>query len=170
MRRLKPGLKVVLKTPSNPELNEKTATIKQVGLFGVTVSIGRGRGVKLYDVAEEEIVVTTPDSLSGEEKRAIIRALVKPERELTLQDYVVELAQFNRLLKRFPSLDFWRSFNPGFKVFSVIWFLGGGKAELMSAYNAFTLEFKPKAVKTDGVKIGDDIAVVKKPNLRQWLN
>lgn len=170
MRRIKPGEKVVLKTPSRPELNGKPATVKQAGLFGLTVSMGRGRAVKYYEVSEEEVEFVTPESFSGDEKRQIIRELVKAERELSLQDYINEIHIFNRLLKNYPSLEFWRTFRPNFKGPSMAWYIGGGKADLISAYNAFTLEFKPKEIKTDGVKIGDDIVVNKKPNLRQWLN
>lgn len=113
----------------------------------------------------ENIIYLEPESLSGIEKNQLLDKFVKAD---FLPDFVTrhrELGVLNRLIKAYPNLDFWRNFNPNFQVKSLLWWFGGGKKDLIVAYNYFTLNLTTpqKSVNLQSEKIGEDVQINKKP-------
>lgn len=123
------------------------------------------KGSPKIKVSIDDITYIEAETLSGEEKHKLLDKFVKAD---FLPDFTTrhkELGVLNRLIKAYPNLDFWRNFNPNFQVKSLLWWFGGGKKDLIVAYNYFTLNLTTpqKVVSLQSEKIGEDVQINKKP-------
>ncbi len=122
-------------------------------------------------VSKYDIIYLEPEPLTIEEKREIIRRLVKPE---MLSDYKLwgkQIRLFNALILRYPDTSFWRSFHPDYQVISVAWYNDGqGMEDLIRSYNKNCIDFKLGNPIIGDAKIGEDIVTKQtQPNLKGWL-
>ncbi len=69
------------------------------------------------------------------------------------------------LLKQYPSRDFWLAYTLSFKLNSLFWFKGqDGQAQLARDWATFNLKMTPPPeYKLEDTKVGEDVAVVRKP-------
>ena len=160
MRIPKIGEKVNIKSDS---LIYKIFDVSQ-DLLVVKVVEYRKKKSEIKTILAQDLIYIDPEQLSGKEKNQLVDKFVKPD---FLPDFATrykELSVLNRLLKLYPNLDFWRNFNPNFQVKSLLWWMGGGKKDLILAYNSFTLNLTTtqKPVSLQAEKIGEDVKVQKK--------
>lgn len=101
-------------------------------------------------------------------KHKIVKGLLKDG--ITIP-YVVEMGVLNRLIKKYPNVDFWLKFSLKFKLNSLKWLqTSDGRQVLDRAYTLFTLDWKPKEyIVESGAKIGNDYVVSSKPTLKDIL-
>lgn len=109
------------------------------------------------------------DKIGPKERHQMVRRFVKPEKLRLAKERREQNTFLAMLLKRYPDVAFWRAFDPCFQVRSLLWWRGGGKADLERAYNAFRLDFEPKPSIVGDKKLGNDVIVNRKPTLREWL-
>ena len=95
------------------------------------------------------------NKLEKGEKKKILLSLLKEDVQTI--DWKIEMSVLNRLLKKYPDLDFWRTFSPGYRVNSLRWFMGEGEKSIRKYYGLFNLDFEPKEKKIVGdKKVGED--------------
>ena len=166
MRTPRPKEKIYIKT--NPEYcrgndGGKYCVVESYILDTVWVKpkYSRGGGI---DVRLGDIDYLDPEELSGDEKRSIVRKIVKKEHLLDFKDMSRELRILNHCVEKFPDLLFWRQFSLDFQLASLAWFIGGGAKELRIRYNLFTMDLtvKKEEVKLEDGKIGEDLVIKKK--------
>ena len=134
-------------------------------LLSVKIIEYRKKKSEIKTILSQDLIYIDPEQLSGKEKNQLVDKFVKAD---FLPDFATrykELSVLNRLLKLYPNLDFWRNFNPNFQVKSLLWWFGGGKKDLIVAYNYFTLNLTTpqKSVNLQSEKIGEDVQINKKP-------
>ena len=132
--------------------------------------------IKPYKGAREDIEVpldliefVQPQEFTGKEKRELIKKWVKEESFADVKIMGRETGIFNSLFEKYPNLEFWREFEPGFQVASLNWWAGSGKDDLRAAFNSFSLDLsssKSNNVQTQTEKIGEDVQIKKKISYR----
>lgn len=158
-----PRINEYIKVKGIPELADKEVKVVASALGSVWVKPYK-RAREDIEVSLNQVEFIEPEKLETKEKYEIIEKLVKPE--LLEQDktrYKIELAILNRLYEKFPNIDFWKSFDPGYQAKSIIWWQGGGKDDLRKAFNEFALDTnrgKPQnRVELTSEKIGEDVQI-----------
>ena len=164
-RQPKIGEKVWVKKVSS----EKVCTVKSINWIYVTVRPLCAR--QDVEVTIDDIEYIAEEILDGKEKSEIIKRLVKNETLIgDKTNYYREVATLNNLIKKYPDLDFWREFDPGFQAKSLMWYFGGGKLKINDSFNNFNLDFSPKKSTIGEVKLGEDVKVEKQQTLRDILS
>jgi hypothetical protein len=139
MRKPKINEKVYIKTiPQAMRGKGKPATVKAVVLDSVTVKLFHSETV---DVHISDIDYIKAEKFSGKESEEIIIRLVKAETLCEPNQLILQRKFLNILIEKYPSLQFWKNFSPKYQVRSLIWWLAGGKMEMMKEYNKYTLDF-----------------------------
>jgi hypothetical protein len=114
--------------------------------------------------------------LSNPTKLSIIKRLIKPERLAEPGALKRELSILKRLAAMYGGTEeFWRSFNPGYKVNCLGWFLKGGAADLEEKWRMFQFEQQQKIAfesaskieKTDGM---DGLAPERRQSVLDWID
>lgn len=147
---------------------DKPCTVKEINWIYVKVKPFRKEA---EEVLIDEIEFIEPETFSGEEKKSIILRLVKQEILKESSNYYREVATLNNLIKKYPNLNFWRQFNAGFQVRSLMWFLGKGASQMNNFYNQFELDFKTKKIIIpQQEKIGKDESLKNKQTVMDLLN
>lgn len=108
-------------------------------------------------------------AISRDDRAKIIKALLKEE--VTEINWKLEMICLGKLMKKYPGEDFWRSFNPGYRVHSLRWFVGDGLKDIRKFHSLFNLDFQSKE-KTilSNQSFGEDYKVpVSIPSLSEFL-
>lgn len=99
------------------------------------------------------------------EKKIIVERLVDVPAQGKRPFWAREMTLLNRLLERWPQLDFWKKVNLGEKIPSLAYLLTDiGTDRITRKYNEFNFEIRPPKTYPLGSKIGEDplIAVPRK--------
>jgi hypothetical protein len=169
MRKPRVGDKIKVKPSVLPQYRDIICTIKKVNWIYLAI---------LPKYSRQEIEITDDDiesyenreSLSGDEKKDIIKRLVLEEMLVDIKSMISELSCLNRLLDKYPDCDFWRNFTPGYQAKSVAWWLGGGKEEVRTEYSKLSLDFSVKELIIGEDKLGEDTTFSQSKTLSSWLN
>jgi hypothetical protein len=169
MRKPRVGDKIKVKKTTLPQYDGIVCTIKKVNWIYVTILPKYGR--QEIEITDDDIEsYENKEAFSGDEKKEIVKKLVLDESLLDVKNVYRELAILNKLIDKYPDLDFWRGFAPGYQARSIAWWLGGGSEELRTEYMKLSLDFSVKESKTGEVKLGEDIVKTKNQSLQSWLN
>ena len=94
------------------------------------------------------------------EKKNIVDRLVDVPTKGKRPFWAREMTLLNRLLKRWPQLDFWKKVNLGEKAPSLAYFLTDiGVDRITRKYNEFNFEIPPPKAYPLGSKIGEDTPI-----------
>lgn len=151
-----------------PELAGKLVRIKKINWIFYVVK--EKPASKEYEVTIDDITFAVPEELTDHEKVNLINLHVLKCYTLDYRSKIRELGILKKLTKKYSNLDFWRSFEPGFKMKSLIWWLGGGAEEISKQYASFNLDFALKIPTIGKEKLGEDVPAAKQMTLKEWLN
>ena len=169
MRKPRVGDKIKVKHSVLPEYRDKTFTIKKVSWMYLSVLPKNER--QEIEITDDDIEsYENRESLSGDEKKEIIRRLVLEEMLTDIKVMIKELSCLNRLIDKYPDCDFWRNFTPGYQAKSMVWWLGGGKEEVRTEYSKLSLDFSVKELTIGEDKLGEDTIFSQSKTLSSWLN
>ena len=133
--------------------------------------------IKRKYAREEEMVaisdieeIPKEDKLSTKERGEILTRLV--EKESIAENFKREIIILNKLISKFPHLEFWREgFKPALKVNSLSYWYHRPEVEQLYKNWAIDLTKKRETVILSDTKVCEDIIVIRKPrNLLDILN
>ena len=145
--------------------NGKPCKVTRSGLGLVWVKPLRWRGEDL-EIDEDDIIFIEPEQFSAQERKNLVSRFVKEETLVDPLKFRMELSHIKRLIRLYPDLNFWRSYNPGYQMKSLLWWFGKGKDQFKIDYMSKTLDTvnsKPQNDTLSNEKIGEDVVVNKKP-------
>ncbi len=158
MRQLKPKDKI--------KINGCDYTVTSIVLDTIFARKKFARADESFD-SDVKFEYAEIEKLTGKEKYDILERLVKPESLDEMSKKNFQLSILNKHIKKYPNLDFWRQFDPGFKTFNLLWFYNDGAKMLNFKYQEFTFGVDSKGSKPQSVlseaKIGEDVLVKQKP-------
>lgn len=151
-----------------PEYFQVEMKVKSTLLESVFVRPKGGR--EDIEVSESDLFYLDLEELESGEKIELIKKLVKEE---FLTDIILlrrEQGVLNRLLKKYPDVDFWRGLEIGFQMRSLLFWIGkNGSPQIEQMYREFTLDKNTAKGNNKSVtnitteKVGEDIVVRAKP-------
>ena len=119
--------------------------------------------VSIDDIEFVESEKVVEDKLTREDRANIVRRLVMEETLKEDGQFVRELQFLGKLIKQYPSVKFWRNFNPSFQVRTCLWWLGNGRDQMRVFWNKEMLDLSCNGhkteVKLEKEKIGADLPV-----------
>ena len=146
----------------------KPCTIKEIKWIYIYVRPFHAK--ENVEVTIDDIEYIQPEMLTGEEKYTIVNKLVKSEMfKENISNFNMEIATLNFLIKKYPNLEFWRQFDPGFQVKSLKWWIGSGMMQMNNFYNLFELDFEQKKTTIGDKKLGEDIKIEKQQTFKELL-
>lgn len=160
----KPKIGEYIKVNGVPELVGKEVKVAACALGSVWVKPKYAR--EDIEVPIDLIEFIEPEKLGGHEKNELIKKWVD-EKNIESQSLFNNEKRFlNLLIEKYPNLQFWRNFDPGFKVKSLIWWLAGGKMDIQKFYNYYCVDINVSTnnnLHLENQKIGEDIEIKTKP-------
>ena len=125
--------------------------------------------IKRKYAREEEMVaisdieeIPKEDKLSTKERGEILTRLV--EKESIAENFKREIIILNKLISKFPHLEFWREgFKPALKVNSLSYWYHRPEVEQLYKNWAIDLTKKRETVILSDTKVCEDIIVIRKP-------
>jgi hypothetical protein len=164
----KPKINEFIRVKGIPDLIGKEVRVTAVALGYVWIKSYKGAREDI-EVPLDLVEFINPETFSLKEKKELIKKWVKPENLRNYKDIVRELGFFSKIFERYPNLEFWKQFEPGFLVASLSWWLNGGKDDIRAAFNTFSLDLSPSNLNNAHIqneKIGEDVQVRKKISYR----
>lgn len=159
-----------------PRLGEMVL-VKAGDLAGEKVKVSRANSFSIWTKQDDreieldidDIELVERDKIDRREKSRLLHLYVEPLSLRLAEDRNREIGIFSRLLSKYPDVDFWRQFKPSFKVKSMAWWLGDGKADIEQQYNRLNLDFDPKPIIVGTKKLGESMNLPKKRSIQDWL-
>ena len=152
-----------------PQFAGVELTIKSVMLGTVFARVKRGR--EDVPLEEDQFTYLEPETLTGAEKKEIIIRLVKESYISDILAFRKEQGMLNKLIIKYNNCEFWKDFDPGFQVRSLVFFLGqNGSPQIEQKFKQFTLDKLSSKSDNKGSnstlraeKIGEDVNIENKP-------